>query len=155
MSWCDPAGTPGAATGATLACTAPCSGTACMHPNNYLYAKGLQVRDSSGAWLNQNNPPWPGAPTPPPVSTGAAYVLISHGASGSGAYNAQGVYQNNSVPGSSEDANRSNQPLTAATVFLVAPANNGTGPTHFDDTLSHPTLAALLARAGLGPRTPH
>lgn len=157
MSWCDPAGAPNGATSSSMPCATPCSGSACTHPLNYLYAKGLPVRDAAGAWLNQPAPPWPGAPTPPlPAASGAAYVLIGHGANGAGAYNAAGALQPGTTPpGNNELSNRNGQGLTGAIVFIDASRIERAGTTYFDDTLSHPTLASVLASAALGPRTPH
>ena len=157
MSWCDPAGTPSGSSGASFACAAPCSGAACTHPSNYLYAKGLPVKDAGGAWLSHPAPPWPGAPaTPPPAATGAAYVLVSHGPNGAGAYNAAGVLQTGaSAAGSAELGNRNGQALNGATVFTDSARVDNAGAATFDDVLSRPTLAAVLAAAALGPRTPH
>ena len=157
MSWCDPAGTATGLSGLALACTPGCTGAACMNPLNFLYSKGLQVQDGAGGWLNRPAPPWLGAPAlPPPNSTGAAYVLISHGPTGAGAYNKAGVRQPGSiVVGINEMANRNGQPLTGATIFIDTAQNATANVTHFDDYLSHPTIATVLGNASLGARTPH
>lgn len=156
MSWCDPAGFPTGASGAALACTAPCTGLVCRNPLNYLYAKGLQVKDGTGAWLNQPSPAWPTAPVPPPPpSSGAAYVLVSHGPNGIGAYTDSGVLQAGASAGNNELPNRNGQALTAATIFVDTARNDTPGALWFDDQLSHPTLSAVLAAAALGARTPH
>lgn len=154
MSWCSPTGTYGTPPSATRPCTANCAGAACMHPLNYQYAKGLSVRDGNGAWVSQPSPPWAGAPAPQPPSSGAAYVLVAHGANGVGAYNAGGILQNASAPGSNEAGNQNGQALTGATVFVDAAPSAAPGVAYYDDLLSHPTLAAVLAAAALGPR-PH
>jgi hypothetical protein len=155
MSWCDPAGTPTNSGAAAMACTASCSGAACTNPLNYLYAKGLPVRDGAGAWLNQPAPAWNGTP-PPPLATGAAYVLVVHGINGARAYNANGVLQAAAVPVStSEQGNYNGQPLTGASVFTDTARLATPGAQYFDDQLSHPTLATVLAAAALGARTPH
>jgi hypothetical protein len=133
MSWCDSAGNKTTSSGASMACSAPCSGTACTHPSNYLYGKGLQVQNASAAWLNQPAPAWDGQVTTLPVATGAAYVLVSHGPNGIG-----------------ENSNGIAQPLTGATIF-IDDARTST----FDDVLRHPTISTVLARASLGARTPH
>jgi hypothetical protein len=154
MSWCTGAGATGAAPAAALACTpAPCTGANCMDSNNYLYAKGLQVQDGAGGWLNRPAPAWTGAPAPPPASSGAAYVLVAHGANGAGAYNASGVLQAGApAPGTDELANRNGVALTGTTVFIdKAPASTPT-TAYYDDLLSHPTLSQVLQRAALGPR---
>jgi hypothetical protein len=153
MSWCDPAGTANATTGASLACNAPCAGNACRNPVNYLYGKGLAVQDRAGTWLNQPAPAWAGGPTPPPLSTGAAYVLISHGPNGMAAYNSNGTLQ--MTPATGFEANNANgQPLLGTTIF-IDDTRNTNGATYFDDMLSHPTITTVLERAALASRTPH
>ena len=154
MRWCDPAGATGGAVGPANACTpAPCVAAACMHPNNFLYAKGLQVQDGALGWLNRPAPPWAGAPAPPPPSSGAAYVLIAHGANGAGAYNANGILQAGQPgPGSDEMANRNGIALSASSMFIDKAAVLVPGPGYFDDSLSHPTVSAVLDKAALGPR---
>jgi hypothetical protein len=155
MSWCTTAGDTFRPTGPANACLpANCAGTACMDDANYLYAKGLQVQDGGGAWLNQPAPAWPGAPTPPlPVATGAAYVLVSHGANGARAYNASGILQAGApAPGNQELANRNGVALTGATIFVDQAPVATVGTTYFDDMLSHPSLATVLGKAALGPR---
>ena len=155
MSWCDPLGATNGATGASNACAPkPCTGTACMHPNNYLYGKGLQVQDTSGAWVNQPAPAWAGLPTPPPVSNGAAYVLISHGANGAGGRMAGGNVHGN-IPGPQESPNLPTNPLTGGTIFIVVSPAGSSGLGVFDDVLSHPDIATVLGQARLGARSPH
>lgn len=155
MSWCDPLGATNGATGASNACAPkPCTGTACMHPNNFLYGKGLQVQDTSGAWVNQPAPAWAGLPTPPPVSNGAAYVLISHGANGAGGRMADGSLHGNSA-GPQESPNLPNSPLTGSSIFIVVSPAGSSGLGVFDDVLSHPDIATVLGQARLGPRSPH
>lgn len=155
MSWCTAAGATNGATGAANACLpAPCTGAACMDDANYLYAKGLMVQDGGGAWLNQPAPAWSGAPAPLPLASGAAYVLVAHGANGAGAYNASGTLQAGSpAPGNQELANRNGVALTGTTIFIDQAPQASVGVTYFDDALSHPTLASVLAKAALGPRS--
>ncbi|MFL6658183.1 MAG: hypothetical protein ACJ8GW_08940 [Massilia sp.] len=152
MSWCDPAGTTNATVGAALACNAPCTGAACRNPLNYLYGKGLAVQDRAGNWLNQPAPAWAGAPTPPPLSTGAAYVLISHGPNGLSSYNSNGTPR--SQPAGFELNNANGRPLLGTTIFIDDVRNTG-GAVYFDDMLSHPTITTVLERAALASRTPH
>lgn len=156
MGWCRATGspTPPGPTGVTQACTpAPCSGSACMFDNDYLYGKGLQVKDGAGAWLRQPSPPWAGAPAPTPRASGAAYVLVTHGSNGAGAYNAGGTLQpGSSAAGTSEQANSNATALSASTVFIDQDPVATAGTAYFDDLLSHPTLAEVLGRAALGPR---
>lgn len=155
MSWCDFRGRTRGAPGAANACSpAPCSGANCMHPNNYLYGKGLAVQDGAGGWLNQPMPPWAGAPAPPPASTGAAYVLIAHGPNGAQAFNAKGVFQAGTSPADPDEMkNASNAALTATTIFIDKAPVTTPGMLYFDDMLSHPTLTSVLDKAVLGPRS--
>lgn len=154
MSSCDPAGT--AAAGAGGICQTavpPCAASGgCTSPSNFLANKGLDVWDgvngAAGWAVRQNNR----------VSgTGAAYVVISHGPTGAGAYNGSGVLQPGSVAaGTNELPNRANQavPLAAvlATTYRDSTINDAAGASHFDDYLSHPTVLTVLNRAKLGPR---
>ncbi len=158
MSWCTQAGATNGAPGAANACQpAPCVAAACMDDANYLYGKGLQVQDGSGGWLNQPSPAWAGAPTPPPLSSGAAYVLIAHGPNGSGAFGANGGTTTQTCPVVGPEMGNCNGvvPLNAATIYIDQPPVDQPGATYFDDTLSHPTLATVLERAALGPRAVH
>ena len=148
MSWCDSAGAPTAASGASMPCTSPCTGAACMHPSNYLYGKGLQVQDASALWLNQPSPAWDGTPGALPAATGAAYVLVSHGPNGLGAYNSVGAFVTGAA--GQEAQNRNNLALTGASMFV-----DSARTASFDDVLRHPTIGAVLARASLADRTPH
>jgi prepilin-type N-terminal cleavage/methylation domain-containing protein len=168
MSNCDPSST--GATGAGGICQAPagaCTGTAaCTSPSNFLANKGLDVWDGQntavGFAARQNNRA---------NGSGAAYVLISHGQNGLGAYRGNGLLNPGDVPhGLNEVPNENNQalalPAVQATVYRDAPLNdvNNTitpplpapqvpGPgNHFDDYLSHPTIMTVLAKANLGPR---
>lgn len=154
MSWCDPLGDTSGAVGPASPCApAPCTSASCMHPDTYLYSKGLPVQDTGGAWLSRPSPPRSG---PPPPSNGAAYVLISHGANRAGAYNAAGKLQaGDPVAGAQEASNRNGVALTAATVFVAPSPSGAPAPEYFDDLLSHPGLATVLGRAALGPRSPH
>src|SRR5205085_11953514 len=74
MSWCDPAGqitSPPAAAGS--ACSTTCTNTNlanCTPPSVFLMGKGLTIKNVVGTTLMA------------PPTTGAAYVVISHGESG-------------------------------------------------------------------------
>lgn len=126
----------------------------CVSPAHYLANKGLIVQDGSGNFLNN-----------PATGAGAAYVIISHGPTGAGAYNKNGTYQPGNIvipnplpppptlaAGTNEIPNRNNQPLTGATIFMDAQPNSTLTAAHFDDYLSHPSIATVLNRANLGPR---
>lgn len=173
MTNCDPSSTGLAGPGGI--CIAPlgaCTGNAnCTSPANFLAGKGLDVWDglngAAGYNARQNNSA---------TVTGAAYVLISHGPSGAGAYNGQtSALQPGSIALGKdlEEQNVNGQPLakpaTQATAYRDAPLNDNTQvyvvpppipvpapaprtAVHFDDYLSHPTIMTVLNRAQLGPR---
>jgi prepilin-type N-terminal cleavage/methylation domain-containing protein len=178
MSNCDPAATGAAApNGSCITPPAPtpppppalsCTGGAgCTSPSTFLTNKGLDV------WDGRNGVPGFNARlNNRATGTGAAYVVISHGPAGTGAYNSNGVLQPGSVPvnRTEERPNVNNQPVVLAATTLNAyrdaPLNdNGLlwatppGPApppetqlYFDDYLSHPTIMSVLNRANLGPR---
>jgi prepilin-type N-terminal cleavage/methylation domain-containing protein len=171
MSNCDPSSTgPAGAGGICSAPVLPCTGTTgCTSPTNFLAGKGLDVWDGQNGttgWLARQNNSTAG--------TGAAWVVISHGPSGAGAYNAQGKLQPGTVDLGKdlEDKNVNGlalaKPATQANAYRDAPLNDNEvqyvpvppapppvpplALLHFDDYLSHPTLMAVLVRANLGPR---
>ncbi len=164
MSWCDPAGI--AATGAGGICNTSCTGSACTSPSNFLANKGLDVWN--GAPDPANVAGWATRGNNPASGTGAAYVMISHGPSGTGAYNNGGVLQPGTVlAGSNETPNLNNQaiaiPSALATTYRDARLNDNPAPPivpplppqpgyHFDDSLSHPSIVQVLNKASLGPR---
>ena len=154
MSNCDPSAT--GAVGAGGICQAPvlpCVGSAaCTSPAFFLAGKGLDVWDgvngAAGWAIRQNNRA---------LGTGAAYVIISHGPSGTGAYNSGGVLQPGSIAaGTNETPNRNNRvvaiPSALATTYREARTNDIVSAAHFDDYLSHPTIISVLNKANLGPR---
>jgi prepilin-type N-terminal cleavage/methylation domain-containing protein len=171
MSNCDPSSTGlVSAVGGCKAPVSPCTANAnCTSPAEFLRNKGLDVWDgingAAGWALRQNNR---GA------GTGAAYVLISHGPSGRGAYNKNGgVTQPGSIPPGTDEAINNNgiallplppAPVAApgplsplpvsslANTYRDAPLNDIATTAHFDDYLSHPTIMSVLNRANLGPR---
>ncbi len=171
MSNCDPSSTgPVIPSGECKVPVSPCTGNLnCTSPSAFLVNKGLDVWDgingAAGWALRQNNR---GA------GTGAAYVLISHGPSGRGAYNKNGgVTQPGSIlPGTDETINLNGTPLkplppapvaapgplsplpasSIANTYRDAPLVEAAGAAHFDDYLSHPTIMSVLNRANLGPR---
>lgn len=154
MSWCDPAGT-GAAVGATQACnsTGACSSASaaglasCTPPSAFLANKGLPVRRVDGVTIVMN-------PAAAP-HTGAAYVVISHGETGGGAYLSSGSIATSTVTdGTSEAMNYANLTYVAGTTFYIDDAiNENSGNAHFDDVVRRPSLLAVISRAGLGPRS--
>ena len=141
----------------------------CTPPNTALTGfpkKGLVVEDVAG---NVIMDPCLNRATGAAVSTGAAYVVISHGADGGGAYNGLGIKQDSSTAaGTMEEKNfpyHQYLPSGACPVptsFLVDDGYNGgynvgagvPDPTyHFDDLLSRPNILTVATRAQLGPRS--
>lgn len=154
MSKCDPSSSGAAGAGGICQTPAPpCAGTtACTSPSNFLNGKGLDVWDGvggAGGWATRQNNRVSG--------TGAAYVVISHGPSGTGAYNSNGILQPGSIAaGTNETPNRNNRaiaiPSALGTSYRDAQLNDITTAAHFDDYLSHPTIMSVLNKANLGPR---
>ena len=153
MSYCDPIGASSTAVGLATACDTTCTAgslaTSCMAPSTFLYSKGLQVLAALGTSLNTPSPTLPVATSNP---NGAAYVLISHGPNGAGAYTSQGtLLAGSGTVGTGETAN-SNSKTVIGAIFWDAQLSNASTLAHFDDYLSHPTILSVLNRAGLGPR---
>lgn len=160
MSNCDPAGTGAAGGSGAVACqnpTPPCTANpaTCTSPMNFLIVgtgKGLDVWNGVGGgagWATRTNNRGTG--------TGAAYVLISHGPSGTGAYNSGGVLQpGNIAAGADEIPNQNGQavaiPSAQGSTYREGQLNDVQTALHFDDYLSHPTIMAVLQKANLGPR---
>jgi len=144
MSYCDPAGT--AAIVATAVCNTACTSTtlaSCTPPQAFLLSKGLQVQNIAGTVLL--NPA--GSP-----ATGAAYVLISHGESGGGAYlNSGALATSTTTDGTEEQKNYAN--LALGGYYVDDGISDVPGATHFDDMLSHPTILTVINKAALGPRS--
>lgn len=88
--------------------------------------------------------------------TGAAYVVISHGKTGGGAYLNTGTLSASTVvDGTQEMKNYASLPLVVGVTYYVDDALNETSgtATHFDDVVSRPALLAVINKAGLGPRS--
>jgi prepilin-type N-terminal cleavage/methylation domain-containing protein len=156
MYWCDPAGTETSppAPAAPRACNAACSSTPataisfCTQPGDFLKNRGLTVR-------HKNVPPTVTLmdPTSAPNS-GAAYVVISAGESGGGAYLSSGQISTGLVgEGAGEALNRADAPFVSniATYFVDDSVSEGLD--HFDDLLSRPSVLAVISKAALGPRS--
>lgn len=148
MSWCDPAGT-AAAGAAPNVCNTACVSTnlaLCTSPANFLANRGLQVRNVAGTVLM--NP----ATTP---HTGAAYVTISAGESGGGAYLGSGTLGASTVGDGTEEMKNyaSLSYAGAATYYVDDTLAELTTTAHFDDLVSRPSVLAVITRAGLGPRS--
>lgn len=142
LSWCDPAGTTAGLVGGVCnsACTAATVVANCTPPLTYLAGKGLEVRNVAGTTLMI-------AP-----NTGAAYVIISHGESGGGAYLNSGVlFSSTTTDGTEEQKNYASLALQA---YYVDDATTDVGgASHFDDILSRPSVLSVANKAGLGPRS--
>ncbi len=142
LSWCDPAGTGGLA---GLVCNTTCASSApgnCTPPSTYLAAKGLTIKNLAGTdvMLPAGMPP-----------TGAAYVLVSHGESGGGAYLDTGQLATSTLAdGTEEQKNYANLPLAA--YYVDDQATDVPGAAHFDDIVIRPSVLSVANKAGLGPR---
>jgi hypothetical protein len=89
---------------------------------------------------------------PPIPPTGAAYVLISHGESGGGAYlNTGQLATSLTTDGTEEQKNYAN--LGLAAYYVDDQATDVGGAAHFDDVLVRPSVLNVANKAGLGPRT--
>jgi prepilin-type N-terminal cleavage/methylation domain-containing protein len=143
LSWCDPAGTGGLAAGVCNAtCTSNTLGT-CTPPSAYLSNKGINVKNLAGVdvMLPTGTPP-----------TGAAYVLVSHGESGGGAYLDTGLVATSTLVDGTEE--QKNYPSLVLQGYYVDDQNGDVGgAAHFDDIVSRPSILAVAAKAGLGPRS--
>jgi len=168
MGNCDPAAAGLTAGGACQVPAVACAGSlACTSPSNFLANKGLDVWNGVGGvagWGERTNNRSAG--------TGAAYVIISHGPTGAGAYNKNGALPPRFLPqpgtlsipnppgpavqfGADEGPNANNQALVLslqATSYRDAALNDVRSLAHFDDYLSHPTIMSVLNKANLGPR---
>ncbi|MGZ5048213.1 MAG: hypothetical protein ACXWF0_13380 [Usitatibacter sp.] len=108
-----------------------CNITLDTPPANYLAGKGLSVNDFGVA------------------HTDAAYVLISHGISGLGAYTSAGLQK--ALPSSANEL--SNTQATGP--FFASAATRDIAPediAHFDDLVSFVALSDLITRAQVGAR---
>lgn len=151
LTACDPGGTGGLSGGV---CDATCANAtfpgACTAPSLYTQNKGLKIRNIAAATLIMDP-----ALTP---STGAAYLVISHGENRGGSYNSDGILQlGTPASGTQEAANAANVAFTYATSaasvafvddFQVFTADTG----HFDDYVLRPTILNVATKAQLGPR---
>jgi len=153
MTWCDPAGTEPMGVPPRACTTGACTSTAlasCTPPFAFLRGRGLTVKTVAGAVV-MDPAPAPSAATP----TGAAYVLVSHGESGGGAYLNSGTLAASTVgDGNEELKNYASLPYTAGVTYYVDDALNETvGATHFDDVVSRPAVLNVVSKAGLAPRS--
>ena len=147
MTYCDPVGT-GGTTGVHNACATSCTSTSaptsCTSVANFLNNYGLSVTEAvTGTTITDGS-----------ATTGAAYVLISHGPNQGGAYSSSGVLAI-ALPasGTKEALNHNNQPLRAPPLFYSEGSEiSSETPAHFDDVVRRPTVQSVIDAAGLGPR---
>ena len=146
MSWCDPAGTD--VVGGPKACNSACASAtlnSCTTPATFLTTRGLKVRNIAGNTIMDP------AGTP---NTGAAYVVISAGSSGGGAYLSSGQLSvTTTVDGTEEQKNYANAAYSAAGYYVDDSISDVSGATHFDDIVSRPAVLTVINKAGLGPRS--
>jgi len=146
LSWCDPAGTLTYVAGSpcSITCTSSTLGN-CTKPSDVLAGKGFLIRNL--ALTNVMDP----AATP---STGAAYVLISHGESGGGAFLDTGILgTSTSTDGTEEQKNYANLDVVGTGGYYVDDQSTDiAGAAHFDDVVVRPSVLSVASKAGLGPR---
>ena len=149
MTWCDPAGMEAATAGPKTACNAACTSTSlasCTPPKNFLAgtatARGLTVKNLAGTVLMD-------PAIQPGINTGAAYVVISAGESGGGAYGPTGALAPSTTTDGVEE--KKNYADLAVQPYYVDDVNNAAP--HFDDVVSRPAIMAVAAKAAVGPRS--
>jgi prepilin-type N-terminal cleavage/methylation domain-containing protein len=149
MTGCDPAGSEGPQAdghSCTLNCVSS-SLTTCTPTLHFLSgtatAKGLTVKNLAGTVLMN-----PALSTAPP-NTGAAYVVISAGETGGGAYSNTGSLMASSASDDIEE--KKNYADLGLQAYYVDDVNSATP--HFDDVMSRPSILSVASRAGLAPRS--
>jgi hypothetical protein len=119
---------------ATGTAVATCDPNHYTHPLDFLAGKGLSVNDLGA------------------LKSGIAYVLISHGETGKGAYGAETAMRNDlPVAGSKELLNTQSAPP----YWILARSDESipvSDVNHFDDTVTYVAAADLAAAAKLGGR---
>ena len=87
--------------------------------------------------------------------TGAAYVVISHGPTGGGAYTSQGglVPTTATMDGTEEQRNYANVAFDANAYYVDGETSDTADATHFDDIVLRPSILNVIAKAGLAART--
>ncbi len=152
ISWCDPAGTKVVVPPAL--CSNACLGTdmtTCTRPVDFLRGRGLTVRNVAGTAVLMDPQASPSIIPP----TGAAYVLVSHGESGGGAYLNSGTLAASAVgEGNEEMKNFASLPYTVGVTYYVDDSlQEAPGVNHFDDVMSRPSISSVSSKAGVGPRS--
>lgn len=146
MTECDPAADP--AGGAIDICN-DANGRA---PVRYLRNRGVVVKEGTAGAPIINDPTNASGAVP----TGAAYVLVSHGRNGLGAYTQGGVLR--ASPTSADELQNANNTDIVQDVGVGADSYVDTTIREvvpvFDDLVRHPTILDVVMKAGLGPRAP-
>ncbi|MGE0356777.1 MAG: type II secretion system protein [Burkholderiales bacterium] len=150
MTYCDPGGTkagPEALAAPGGYCDPTCASStfpaSCTLPSEVTRTRGLEVRNLAAALImNPNANP----------STGAAYVVVSHGENGKGAYNNQGILQGPAWTAGTEDEEKKNDASLALAAHYVDDFFVDSGAVHFDDFVLRPSLLTVATKAQLGPR---
>jgi prepilin-type N-terminal cleavage/methylation domain-containing protein len=147
MSGCDPAAA-SMGGGAKTICTPICTSTnldSCAHPKQFVRDRGLKVLDLSTpqqTLMDPNADPY----------TGAAYIVISAGETGGGAYLSSGnIGASTTTDGTEEQKNYAGKVLQP--YYVDNSIADGAGPNHFDDIVSRYTIIFVANKAGLGPRS--
>ena len=84
-------------------------------------------------------------------NTGAAYVLISHGESGGGAYlNSGALSATTTTDGTEEQKNYAS--LALQSYYVDDAMSDVAGAAHFDDVILRRSVLSAVSKAGLGPR---
>ncbi len=150
MTSCDPGGsktTPEPIAFPGGYCDPACSSanfpTNCTRPSAVTLNRGLVVRNLAGV-ATMDTSVFP--------STGAAYVVISHGENGKGAYNSQGILQAAAGPDSGTEEAKNSADLVLAGYYVDDFHSYSSGTGHFDDFVLRPSILTVAIRAQLGPR---
>jgi len=150
MTYCDPGGSnttalslasPGGYCDPT--CVAATFPGSCTKPSTVTAGRGLRVRNLAGGTVMDETA------TP---STGAAYLVISHGENGAGSYSNLGVLQAASSTPSGTDEAKNNADLVLQGQYFDDFPSYTAGSMHFDDVVMRPTILAVATKANLGPR---
>lgn len=148
MTYCDPGGTkttseslgsPGGYCDST--CASATFTTNCTKPSAITANRGLKVQNLAFA-----------ATMNPAGSTGAAYIVISHGENGQGAYSNQGALQAASATASGTEEAKNAADLALAAYYVDDFSSYVAGAGHFDDFVLRPSIMTVATKAQLGPR---
>lgn len=154
MTLCDPAGTSDSSAGPLYLCAATCVAVAmnlCTSPLKFLNppsnvgtanAKGLRVQNVAGTAIMS------------PPATGAAYVLISAGESGGGAYTSAGQVSPTLTTGGTDgtEEQKNYAALALRAYYVDDQISDTAGANHFDDVVVRSSVLNVITRANLGPR---